>query len=197
MTRRQPSLRPPAGRQRGFMVIVVLVALVAMLVGGLALFRSMESNQTVAGNLAFRSSTTASADEAVAQAVAYLVGTAGTATLDSNQTASGYFASSASPGSWDDPDTWDDCATCRIPATGTDAAGNQSFWMINRMCVAVGSTEAIGNSCSRDTTAASEGTDKGAGGDPFAGTPVFTYRITVRVVGPRNSTSLLQTYVQF
>ena len=44
----------PAAAQRGYMLMLVLVALVAMMVSGIALVRSMDTNTLVAGNLASR-----------------------------------------------------------------------------------------------------------------------------------------------
>jgi Tfp pilus assembly protein PilX len=181
-------------RQRGYMVMVVLVALVAMMIGGVALVRSMDTNQTVAGNMAFRSSTTYSADAAVAQAVTWLETTAGTAGLESSNVAQGYKAAAADE-NWSDESVWSACTACRSPASGTDAAGNVSYWVIHRMCKNAGGSGASGNFCGLTELATSGGNSQRHDADLFPKATQLTYRITVRVTGPRNTETLLQTFV--
>ena len=65
--------------QRGAVLMVVLVALIAMMISVLALTRSMDTHQLVAGNLAFRNATVHSSDVGVQNAVQWLQGVAGAA----------------------------------------------------------------------------------------------------------------------
>ena len=85
--------------------MVVLVALVAMLIGVIALSRSMDTNQLVAGNLAFRNATVHSSDAGIQGAVQWLQTTVGTPTLNNCNPNRGYFANIVEP-NWDDPVLW-------------------------------------------------------------------------------------------
>jgi len=117
--------------QRGAVLMVVLVALIAMMISVLALTRSMDTHQLVAGNLAFRNATVHSSDVGVQNAVQWLQGVAGTATLNANAPAQGYYAVLIEQ-NWDQEGIWNACgAACTVAA---DAAGNRVQWMIHRMC---------------------------------------------------------------
>lgn len=189
-----PALcRRTARRQRGAVLMVVMVALIAMLISVIALSRSMDTNQMVSGNLAFRNAALHSSDSGVQGAVAWLQGTVGTATLNTNAPGLGYFAQLAEP-NWDDEAIWNQCATCRIVQ---DGAGNTIQWMTHRMCSAQGNPNDAGVSCSLLTagSAAASGGSYSSDATNFTGTAQNYYRITVRVQGPRNTNALTQTFV--
>ena len=78
------------GRQRGTVLMVVLVALVAMMVSVIALSRSTDTNTVVAGNLAFRNASVHSSDAGVLGAVTWLQSTVGTPTLNNSDPNRGY-----------------------------------------------------------------------------------------------------------
>ena len=107
--KRRPA--PPRARQRGYMMMLVLIALVAMMISGIALVRSMDTNQLVAGNLAARNATIHSADLAVQQAVNWIQANATNGVLNADAPASGYYAEEQEP-NWTAPGTWSACATC-------------------------------------------------------------------------------------
>ena len=87
----------PRHSQRGYMLMLVLVALVAMMVSGIALVRSIDTNQLVAGNLASRNATVHSADLAVQEAVNWIQANATNGVLFADATASGYYAEEQEP----------------------------------------------------------------------------------------------------
>ncbi len=107
MRRRLVSAR---ASQRGYMLMLVLVALVAMMISGVALVRSMDTNQLVAGNMASRNSTIHSADLAVQQAVNWIQANATNGVLFADAPASGYQAEEQEP-TWTLPATWSQCTT--------------------------------------------------------------------------------------
>lgn len=190
---RHAAHRPAARRsQRGTVLMIVLVALVAMMVSVIALSRSMDTNQMVAGNLAFRNAAVHSSDAGVLNAVQWLQGTVGTPTLNTTNAGNGYYAAVVEP-NWDDPQLWAVCAGCRID----DAAGNSVQWLIHRMCSAPGNPNDPGVSCSLLTagTAAASGGSYAGDATNFTGNAQNYYRVTVRVVGPRNTGALVQTFV--
>src|SRR5262249_25467173 len=74
-----------------------------------------------------------------------------------------------------------------------DAAGNKSYYVIERMCLAAGA--AVGNNCNLSTGAfgADPGTEHYQGlirpGDAY-------YRVTIRVEGPRNTVTYAQAMLK-
>ena len=180
--------------QRGAVLMVVLVALVAMLVSVIALSRSMDTHHLVAGNLAFRNSTVHSSDAGVQTAVLFLQSTVGTPRLNTTVVSDGYYAVVAEP-DWDDETFWSQCAGCTVSAS--DGAGNRVTWVVHRMCSTQGNPNAAGNSCSLLTAAptAANGGSFSADAVNFTGVAQNYYRISVRVLGPRNTSTLVQTFV--
>jgi type IV pilus assembly protein PilX len=179
-------------RQRGTVLMVVLVALVAMMISVVALSRSVDTNQLVTGNLAFRNSTVHSSDSGVLGAVTWLQTTVGTPTLNNSNPNRGYYASVIEP-NWDDPNLWAACPAC----TSVDAAGNSVQWVVHRMCSAAGNPNDPGVSCSLLTagTAAASGGSYAGDANNFTGNAQNYYRVTVRVLGPRNTSTLVQAFV--
>jgi len=188
--------RCAAACERGYMVPVVLIALVAMLVSGIALVRSMDTHQTIAGNLAFRSATVHSSDRGVQSAVIWLSSQADTAVLNANAPASGYYAVAIEP-NWDDPEFWAHCANCTVTPAGGDAAGNTINWVVHRMCTAQLDPNDANNQCARLSASSPAATGGSFASDAvnFSGASQHYYRITVRVLGPRNTSTLVQSFV--
>lgn len=178
--------------QRGTVLMIVLVALLAMMVSVIALSRSMDTNQMVAGNLAFRNAAVHSSDAGIQNAVTWLQGAAGTPVLHATSPGDGYYAVVIEP-NWDDPQLWEQCPACRID----DAAGNSVQWVVHRMCSAQGNPNAAGVSCSLllAGSAAAAGGSYAGDATNFAGVAQNYYRVTVRVVGPRNTGTLVQAFV--
>lgn len=61
-----------SGKQRGVVLLTVLVILVVMLLGAVTMIRSTDSATLVAGNLGFKQSGLASSDMATEAAIAWL-----------------------------------------------------------------------------------------------------------------------------
>jgi Tfp pilus assembly protein PilX len=180
-------------KQRGTVLMVVLVALVAMLLSVIALSRSSDTNQLVAGNLAFRNAAVHSSDAGIQNAVQWLQSTVGTPVLNNNAANRGYSASMIEP-NWDDPALWQTCGGCQIAG---DAAGNTVQWITHRMCSAPGNPNDPGVSCSLLTAGSAAASGGSYAGDAtnFTGNALNYYRITVRVLGPRNTSTLVQAFV--
>lgn len=180
--------------QRGAVLMVVLVALVAMLISVIALSRSMDTQHLLAGNLAFRNSTVHSSDAGVQGAVTWLQATVGTPTLNTTAPQNGYFAAAGEP-DWDDEAFWNGCAACTVGPG--DAAGNRVQWVIHRMCSTEGNPNAALNSCSLSGPgpAAAQGGSFASDAVNFPGSGQNYYRVTVRVSGPRNTSTLVQAFL--
>ena len=83
-----------------------------------------------------------------------------------------------------------------------DAGSNEVRFVIHRICQLAGDPNTAGANCVKTTTAAtggSTGGTKGAvtyGGQALPGVQVIYYRVTVRVVGPRNPRSFVQAVLR-
>lgn len=194
-----PRLRiNTASTQRGLVLFIALIALVAMSLAAAALVRSVDSGVLVAGNLAFRQSAILSGDTAISSAYRYINENA--ASLVSNN--GGYYASYDSTQSSDsdlarikNDAIWN--TAFAVPADSYDQTKNEARYIIERMCRKDGAASA--DECMMGTgsgRASSKGVQdyRNAGAEKgTSGTPV--YRITVRVADPRNTFTYLQAFV--
>jgi Tfp pilus assembly protein PilX len=208
--RRGTASRPTAHRaQRGIVLILALIVLAAMTLAGIGLMRSVFTGNRVAGNLAFQQAATHSADAGIEAAVAWLEGqnAASVATLYQDQVPGGgnlgYFAShqrnsdpdpTVAGQSWEQSWTqW--AATGRVNTLAVDPAGNTVQFVIHRLCNAVGAPQ-TGIGCEASpTVVGSEGNSRGSGVLGLTTPSQRYYRITVRVSGPRNTVSYVQSIV--
>lgn len=93
-TKRMMNGTAGAWTQRGVSLIFALLALVAMTLGAVALIRSVDSGVLALGNLSYKQAALSAGARATEQAVAYLEANIFAATLDNNQPAFGYYATS-------------------------------------------------------------------------------------------------------
>jgi type IV pilus assembly protein PilX len=191
-----------ARSQRGTMLIIALIVLVAMTLAGISTMRSVDTATLVAGNLAFKQSTVNGADEGLQAAFAWLNANAGKTVLYNSDTAAGYISNApATEPDWSNPNTWTNAFA--LNGGSTDAAGNKVYFLIHRMCLVANC--APNSTCSSNvnlcgatpdnTATSSEGTEQGAA-NFFVRPPAIHYRITARAVGPRNSITIVQTMLR-
>jgi type IV pilus assembly protein PilX len=205
-------------RQNGVVLLIALIVLVAMTLAGIALVRSVDTGNMVAGNLAFKHGTTLAADAGINAAIAYLVPLNGTSTTYEDQAAFGYYATSQDTldltGTSNNPARarvdWDnnDCSgvtasACIKPAAADtdDATGNSVKYVIHRLCQSTGDSNATSNSCvtykSTSGTSPKRGELKYGDDKRFEPLPAVYYRITARATGPRNTVSFVETMIHF
>lgn len=194
MNARNPSHAAPAftltgARQRGAVLFISLIVLVAMTLAGIALMRSVDTGNLIAGNLAFRNAATNAGDGGLEAARAWLTGqSAGALQTD---LVSGYVAN------WQesfDPKTFNWPAGGVL--VGTDAVDNAVYYVIHRMCKDSG--KSIDATDCTKVTALSVGSTKGGAGYGSAaltGSSLPYFRITAKVVGPKNTVSYVQAFV--
>ncbi len=179
--------------QRGVVLFIALIVLVAMSLAGVALVRSVDSNLMLAGNLAFKQGATLAADAAAERARVWVLANSGGDALYQDISGSGYYAT------WQDtfnPVTfdWDGSGVVTLP---TDNAGNTASYVVHRMCDEPGNPSL--KRCVKAGTAGKVASSFGAvsyGSYPLSltgQTPI--YRITIRVRGPKNTTSLVQVVI--
>lgn len=210
----------PRRRQRGAALIVALIMLVALMMGALAMVRSIDTGTLIAGNLAFKQSAVQSGDAGTEAAILWLGDNMVGSTLD-NDSGAGYYATNVTAldftGSgkdaaktgrvdWND----DNCATnpvgaggtcfARIPGEIVDATGNKVTYIIHRLCSQAGSFNDPLNRCATISTESSSG-KKGeisyTESARFSNPPTPYFRITSQVRGPKNAVSYVQTIVNY
>jgi type IV pilus assembly protein PilX len=181
---------PAARAQRGVVLFIALIVLVAMTLAGIAIMRSVDTGNLIAGNVAFKQGTLQGGDLGANSAIKWLEANAFTGKLDNDSPDDAYNAQGDEP-NWSDDAAWADAKTA-----GTDKAGNTVQYKINRLCKDDGPPQ--NNNCAKVQKKGTEaGTSAGtiasyAGPPPDDGQVQVLYRITTRVVGPREATSIIQ-----
>jgi Tfp pilus assembly protein PilX len=209
-----------ADKQKGVVLFIALIALVAMTLAAIALVRSVDTGNVVAGNLAFKQGATLAGDTSTETALAVLVPISATATAYTDNPALGYYATSQDnldmTGSLNDPTKarvdWDynGCAgttqsACIDPAPviPKEIIGNgyRASYIIHRLCLTSGDPNSATNSCATyqatSTTSPKRGEIKYGDDKRFEPLPTSYYRITSRITGPRNTVSFIETIVHF
>ena len=200
------TLAHPAPRtERGTILFIALIVLVAMSLAGIALMRSVDTNVLIASNLAFRQGATAGSDWGIENARTWLFANGAALNDDKPAGAQFYWAN------WqqnldlynNNPDTtvvdykWDSGEPADL---GFDSAGNRVQYVIHRLCDTAGPPHAV--QCVRSSLFADlAGPGKSnvvqpAGHGNAPGQTAVLYRVTVRVTGPRNTVSFVQAVLQ-
>lgn len=199
------------GRQRGVVLFIALIVMVAMSLAAIALIRSVDTTNILIGNLAFRQSSILPANMAVEQAAAALfpeaapTGVPAIADPTADLPAENYFAS------WQNSDDARGVPTLLQTRTNAaaltktlDAQDNANAnvavanrtvvrYMIERMCLAAGPAKA--SNCDMMPPKQNPGTTVHDESTATL-TPIPFYRVTIRVDGPQNTSSFLQAMLR-
>lgn len=195
----------PIRQQRGVVLFVALIAMLILTLAGVAIMRSVDASMSLAGNIAFRQSALAASDQGVNTAFTWLLdqrALAASNLWDSNLGA-GYQAKVPDETDWTQATSWPTNKT--VSFTGPN--GNIISYRIFRLCTVEGNGSSTNNpgainaagsqQCNTaygttGTSSSNLGNSKGANSPQYQGNLLVFYRIIVRVVGPRNSTSYVQ-----
>ena len=187
--------RPSPREQSGVVLFIALMVMVALSLSGIALIRSTDTGTTVTGNLAFKQASITAIDRGIESAVNALWYSSMDTGADHpeqnyyacvrNADGSACVAPSTNANSAipERPDaitsvaklTGAGLSTTLVP---TDAAGNKVYYVIERMCLAIGRATAI--DCNVPA------------GSPSAA----FYRLTARVEGPRDTVTYAQAILR-
>ena len=185
------ALRRP---QDGVVLMMALIVLVAMTLAGIALVRSVDTSNIIAGNLAFKQAATNSGDIGTETAIGWLEAN-NNASLFLPAVAGGYYAVRSDPAP---NQSWDEYWSTLAPVTlAADAAGNTVSYVIQRLCNGPGDpnqTPPIGCAVSR-TSGVAGTSSKTAGSVALIWSNQVYYRITSKIEGPRKTVSYVQTIV--
>lgn len=206
-------LRPGSGRarQRGVVLFIALIVLVAMTLAGIAVMRSVGTNVLISGNMAFKQAATTIADYGVEAARAWVKTTSGPppagnpTTLQTDGTAGTATAGYHATWQYDPTDPTNlaknfdpfqfDWSTSMTVVPAPDPS-TQVQYVIHRMCSLPGSSDAVGQQCVTVSTSSTSGSTQNVisgGTQPLTSSTQVYYRVTVKVTGPRNATSFIQT----
>ena len=194
------ALRNPRARQSGVVLLITLIVLVAMTLTAIALVRSMDTTNIIAGNLAFQQSATHSGDTGVETAIAWLETNA--ATLQNDNLVNGYSSSVTNPAAGQSWDAYFTALENETPVKRTvtlapDAVGNTVSYAIHRLCLSANmSPTAVGAGCTvTPATSITTASSEDAGTVKLTASAQQYYRITTRIVGPHNTKSYVQAIV--
>jgi len=198
----QPRHRLAAARdnrQQGVVLLVALIVLVALTLAGVALVRSVDTANLVAGNLSFHQTAVQAGERSTELALTNWLqpnSVMGNTTLHNDAT--GYVANGLPPRlpppgqSWDT--YWDALKAGGLTrAGGTDAANNTVEYIIDRLCADPGAPHLA--NCAREPASTNTGGSQSAGGLAPIGNNRVYYRITTRIAGPRRTVAYVQTIV--
>ncbi len=193
-------------RQKGVVLLITLIMLVAMTLAAIAMMRSVDTTNMVAGNLAFQQSAFHAGDMGTEQAIAYLY------TVYPNRKC-GTVATTLCPAGYQsfrqvaaEPpavDSWDRFWDSRVGAPGVVAltnlpSGYSGAFVIEAMCDTPGQKNCYTATTSTTITVPQGqdigGTNRDLSKQTVSATVIY-YRITTRVEGPRNSVGYVQVVV--
>ncbi len=205
--RRRSAPRLPH-RERGVVLMIALIVLVALTLAGLSMVRTVDTGSTIAGNFAFRQAALSATDAGIEAAFAVLNGAAGAAngivqTAPDNQLANRYYPVMQPTDANGVPTgiTWSSAySLASVPAGVTAVSvptGYDVRFVIERMCTGVFPVLDVAGRCVNERTTDAAGGSVGIGRAKFTGATKTNYRITVRVEGPRNTVSMAQAVVAF
>jgi hypothetical protein len=185
------------------------------MLAAIALVRSVDSGSRILGNIGFQQDATASAEQATREAVTWLTTGGGDLTADS--ASNGFYAQApinldvtgqlGSPSTstlvnWNSNSCGGSALACLTPRVASIAGTNSASYVVFRLCQSAG---AIGSSnCAQPLNASggdpsNNGSCSGGGGKCAASGSVTGqyFRIVVRVLGARDTTSFTETIVQY
>lgn len=198
------SYRRGPHHQKGMVAtLVAIVVLVATLLAAVALMRSVDSSNRIAGSLAFRQSVIQAGEKAYQQA---LTMNFSEPTSGNNNATGGYYAKLQVPTSTN-TNGLPDVLVNQMAAPGTNngstatltglPTGYKGYYVVERLCPDTGPASPVtcivpgatieGGSSSNQTK---------DNGPPFSSGAYAAFRLTVGVVGPKNTLGYVQTVLR-
>lgn len=167
--------------QQGASLIIVVILLVILMVSALALVRSSETVGAVAGNVAFKQAATEAGDIGIAAATNWLK-----ALTNADAAVAGvYYATRQNVDGYGLPTVdW-----TPVPQATVNAFKVQ--YVVERLCQGPTPVTNLSTQCLTDQN--QQAGSKKVGSPSYSGGTAVYYRVTVRVKGPRNSESFVQS----
>ena len=195
-------------KQSGVMLFIAMIALVVLSLAAVALIRSVDTNNLIAGNLSYKQTAAASSSFGV-ESMANQLGIKLLAYSYTSDPTNGYYAvctTYSTAGTCDGknltatanwvPGTTSRLATGSGVTAGVDTYGNTVQYIVERMCNVAGApTQAV--SCLSSLSVLDTSSKNVPNGPKGPSSPfgAAIYRVTVRVDGPKNTLSYIQAYM--
>ncbi len=197
----RPVIQPPSRtrrRQQGVVLIYALITLVIMLIGAVAISRSITANQFNIGNIGFKRDLTNQGERAVLLAM-NAVRNAGVlaseVTRNTHQIGANYSATILPTNAHGIPNALlSDAAFAAVgnaPDITVDGMGVTIRYVIDRLATTEGACNS--SRCTMATGNSQVFGGAAAGGSPLQPAEQAVYRLTLRVTGPRNTLSFFQS----
>ncbi|SMF95402.1 hypothetical protein SAMN02949497_2765 [Methylomagnum ishizawai] len=186
------------GKQGGVVLMITLIVLVAMSLAGLALTRTVDTSNLIAGNLAAQQSAIQAGDTGIEAAVDWLESKSlAPVVLQTNSSADGYSASWQPPlaAGQDWAAYWTDVLSVIAVVLPQDASGNTVSYAIQRLCTMTGPPSVAG-CMTPPNSSADNGNSQVSQSPQFDVNTAQYYRVTVQIVGPRNTVGYVQAIIQ-
>ncbi len=196
-------------KQRGVVLFLTLISLLAMSLAAVALIRSVDTNSLIAGNMAFKQSASTSTDAGLESSIVWIMSTQSANASKSvfSDTTHAFNVTDATRGYYSNADssldllssaTWD--AITNIPEV-TDSSGNKVRYIIQRICRNANAVLSTTNCLFSSAVADNNGNNvplpseicDGAGCPSGGQSP--QYRITARATSQRFAVSYVQAFV--
>lgn len=204
----RPVSHATVAQQRGVVLFIALIVMVAMSLAAIALIRSVDTTSQVIGNLAFRQASILPANQAIEDAASGLFADAGgPRILDvrSDTPNQNYYRAYDPAG--DNAMGVPDPLTTKAKASAlkrqfTDGAGNSVTYVTERLCNANVTAPPRPADYSTELTWCDVIAPKGSGCHTINEPCAFDfpaqayYRVTVRVDGPQNTVSFVQAVLR-
>jgi len=192
----------PRSRERGVVLLFALIVLVILLAGGVAVVRSMNTSLSSAGNLAFKRDLVNQGEQAISKVMAAFDGSgvlADAVTRNSNLPAANYSATTLTTNDRGVPDALlSDSAFSAVGVDTNDVKNDDAKvvirYVIDRLCNTAASPATLGASGCVFPPSAND--VRGGSSQEMATRlpppPSTTYRLSMRVTGPRETQVFLQ-----
>ena len=199
LKRHSTSARLGRAAQRGMVLLMALIVLVAVMIAGIAMIRSVDTATLVSGNLAFQQAATYAADKGVEKALVMLKQKQADGTLDNNDPSNGYYASLRSTDSPASGQSWQEFWSSTLSGAaydvGADQFANHIYYVVHRQCANPKPPGSGGLCVASPAVTKASGNAQEAGEVELQAASQIYYRITVRVSGPRRTESYVQSHV--
>ncbi|MBA3695738.1 MAG: hypothetical protein H0W85_02990 [Methylotenera sp.] len=199
-------------KEKGVVLFISLIALVVMSLAAVALIRAVDTNSLITGNLSYRQTATISSSYGI-ESVSDFLGPQATTYGDANHPTLGYYAVCTTFDVNPLNDATQRCTSANLTVNnswqpgitstravgsgitgGVDAYGNTIEYIVERMCPNVGSATQECVAAQIKKPGSQKGCDEPTCPLIFdEQTPL--YRITVRITGPKNTVSYVQTFI--
>jgi type IV pilus assembly protein PilX len=203
-------------RERGVVIVIALIVLAAMMLAGVALVRSMDTGNQISGNFAFRQAAVQATDAGIEGAFTDLTKLIITDKNGDTTTQSWYYPKITTLMGTAESKDADFFDTVKVEnskyksLTAKSVSGNDVSYLVERLCTATiagGTPEAdadgdtivsdqeIMNACAHESSR--EGCSYSTEADCKPRLKSIFFKATVKVGGPRNTSSLAQSTLSF